>query len=81
MALIKCAECEKEYSDKAKACPNCGCPTVNNTISDRRNNIQECSVAISGRETLIPKTSWISIFKIIIPISAESFNNQFAILV
>lgn len=27
MALIKCIECEKEFSDKASACPNCGCPT------------------------------------------------------
>lgn len=27
MALIKCAECGKEFSDKAQACPNCGCPT------------------------------------------------------
>jgi hypothetical protein len=27
MALINCAECTKEYSDKAGACPGCGCPT------------------------------------------------------
>lgn len=27
MALIKCGECGKEYSDKAPYCPNCGCPT------------------------------------------------------
>ncbi len=27
MALIKCVECEKEFSDKAQCCPNCGCPT------------------------------------------------------
>lgn len=27
MALIKCTECGKEFSDKAQACPNCGCPT------------------------------------------------------
>lgn len=27
MALIKCTECGKEFSDKAPACPNCGCPT------------------------------------------------------
>ena len=27
MALIKCSECGKEFSDKAPACPNCGCPT------------------------------------------------------
>lgn len=26
MALIKCSECGKEFSDKAPACPNCGCP-------------------------------------------------------
>lgn len=26
MALIKCAECGKEFSDRADACPNCGCP-------------------------------------------------------
>lgn len=26
MALIKCGECEKEVSDKAQACPNCGSP-------------------------------------------------------
>ena len=24
MALIKCPECGKEISDKAKACPECG---------------------------------------------------------
>lgn len=27
MALIKCTECGKEFSDKAASCPNCGCPT------------------------------------------------------
>lgn len=26
MALIKCPECGKEISDRAAACPNCGCP-------------------------------------------------------
>ena len=26
MALIKCSECEKEFSDKASFCPNCGNP-------------------------------------------------------
>lgn len=27
MSLIRCVECGKEFSDKAPACPNCGCPT------------------------------------------------------
>lgn len=26
MALIKCSECNKQISDKASACPHCGCP-------------------------------------------------------
>ena len=26
MAMIKCAECGREFSDRANACPNCGCP-------------------------------------------------------
>lgn len=28
MALIKCEECGKEFSDKADACPNCGNPNA-----------------------------------------------------
>ena len=28
MALMKCPECGKEISDKAKSCPNCGCPII-----------------------------------------------------
>lgn len=27
MALIACSECGNTYSDKANACPSCGCPT------------------------------------------------------
>lgn len=27
MAMIKCPECGKKFSDLASACPNCGCPT------------------------------------------------------
>lgn len=26
MALIKCTECGKEFSEHAECCPNCGCP-------------------------------------------------------
>lgn len=31
MALIKCPECGKEISDKAKSCPGCGCPISSST--------------------------------------------------
>lgn len=33
MALIKCPECGKEISDKASACPNCGCPIAEMSAS------------------------------------------------
>ena len=28
MALVKCPECEKKLSDKARACPSCGHPMI-----------------------------------------------------
>lgn len=31
MALISCPECSKEISDKAAACPHCGCPRASTT--------------------------------------------------
>lgn len=40
MALIKCSECGKEFSDKASACPNCGCP------NDTRNYGKELGTGI-----------------------------------
>ena len=33
MAMIKCPECGKEISDKAKSCINCGCPIEQITTS------------------------------------------------
>jgi stage II sporulation protein M len=33
MALIKCAECGQEISDMAKACPKCGFPIQNGSLS------------------------------------------------
>lgn len=32
MALINCPECGKDFSDKAAACPNCGCPIESMTF-------------------------------------------------
>lgn len=48
MALIKCSECGKQFSDKAKACPECGCPTeeikndiiLNNRQSEVDDNLE-----------------------------------------
>ena len=38
MALINCPECNKEVSDKAIACPNCGLPIFNQIPSKQTNN-------------------------------------------
>jgi hypothetical protein len=38
MALIQCPECGKEFSDKAAACPNCGCPTEEAIVILNENN-------------------------------------------
>jgi len=41
MALIYCPECEKQVSDKATACPNCGYPIANTAnYADVTNTIQ-----------------------------------------
>ena len=45
MALIKCPECGKEFSDKASACPNCGCPTSEINTSSNSNNSSEDELA------------------------------------
>lgn len=39
MSLIKCPECGKEISDKASACPNCGCPA--SEWKEKANEIEE----------------------------------------
>lgn len=40
MALITCTECGKEYSDKASACINCGCPTEVNVSPPQQESEQ-----------------------------------------
>jgi len=53
MALIKCTECVKEFSDKAEACPNCGCPTEYSIKNDIV--CGECGNLYSDKENACPK--------------------------
>lgn len=60
MALIKCIECNREISDKAVACPHCGCPNEcqnGNTTTTRPNN----TITIGGKDydlsNIIPKVN------------------------
>ena len=36
MALVNCPECNKEISDKATACPNCGNPIATEHVSETK---------------------------------------------
>ena len=54
MALIKCEECEKEISDKARFCPKCGaenkftfCPDCNNKVSRNALSCPNCGCIIN----------------------------------
>lgn len=48
MALITCSECGKEFSDKASACPNCGCPTEScgGSVEEKKADVR----VINGKE-------------------------------
>ena len=48
MALIKCSECGKQVSDKADACPHCGCPM------DKKNFCSECGKEIKENDKVCP---------------------------
>lgn len=51
MALIICSECGKEFSEKAAACPNCGCP-----IEDARKSQLTVSTKFIGENIDTQKT-------------------------
>lgn len=48
MALIKCSECGHEISDKANACPNCGCPIEKGLVC------KECGAELSPIDEVCP---------------------------
>jgi RNA polymerase subunit RPABC4/transcription elongation factor Spt4 len=56
MALINCPECNKEVSDKADMCPNCGYP-INGSIKmqplpeARPENLMKCPICKSTQLT------------------------------
>jgi len=48
MALIRCTECRKKFSDKASACPNCGAPTAWLKDTSREKKAREAGVLKVG---------------------------------
>ncbi len=69
MALIKCSECGKSISDKAKACPNCGnpvekeliCSECGEIISKNDNVCKKCGCPVEKKNPTISKNSNIKI--------------------
>ena len=59
MALIKCSECGKEISDKAKVCPHCGfenritfCPECNKKLSSNVSVCPHCGCPIKKNKNI-----------------------------
>lgn len=53
MALITCVECGRSVSDRADACPQCGCP-VNNTPSPMGNTYRDLPGVQTTQKTSKP---------------------------
>lgn len=59
MALIKCPECGKEISDKAKKCIHCGCPIATEQSRARKRTIAIILIiAISIAAVIVGYSSW-----------------------
>ena len=50
MSMIKCTECGKEISDKATACPHCGCPMTEILSATKENKKEEKEKARGRKE-------------------------------
>ena len=59
MALIKCPECGKEISDKARACPSCGVPLYRSTVQPQEHIKHKYIVYPLKWKKYIPLALWI----------------------
>lgn len=56
MSMIKCTECGKEISDKATACPHCGCPMTEILSATKENKKEEKVKPIKIKEPINSRT-------------------------
>ena len=61
IALINCPECGKEISEKAKSCPNCGCP-IDTSEPEKADNTSDYVVIHGYEETFAVDTN-VKIYK------------------
>lgn len=69
MALIECAECKKEVSDKAAACPHCGAPVA--AAAPKRGSYYDDAPAVA--DAVPPKASGSSWWKWLIGVPVGGF--------
>ena len=74
MALIKCPECDKQISDKAHSCPNCGCPMSANMV-EVTNNYGAKKYIYVGTIGTLSSVVWLFIGGAIV----DDFSNHFVI--
>jgi len=74
MALINCPECQKEISDKVKACPNCGYPFSNESFEENTQKVEVTDIKINSQK-LRPVITGVIIIGIIFFIGLLIFNN------
>ena len=73
MALINCPECQKEISDKVKACPHCGYPFSNESSGENTQKVEVTDININSQK-LKPVIKGTIIIGIIIVIGILIFN-------
>ena len=62
MALIKCVDCGKELSDRANACPNCGCPIENSLVTENSSTVEKNEeIVVENKKPIYKKVIAIAI--------------------
>ena len=78
MALIKCQECNKEISDQALACPNCGCPNIppqNEAQKKEYTSIEARGKGIKKERKMIRARLYFGVAAFVIIIGGVLFNS------
>ena len=86
MALIKCPECGKEISRRAEACPFCGCPINEETMSDENGReesgyLQNATDVVGGiAKSAFNKVKEASSYKRVGALEVDETNRRFKVL-
>ena len=73
MALIKCPDCGKEFSDQASACPNCGRPNTPMTDPLSQNREGSLNQRYRSPDSMPDKNSGLSIAALVLSILGCTF--------